>query len=354
MILVLAPHPDDAEIAAFGLYAGRRSWVATITAGECGMGDLSAVAPGQSNAARWKALLRVWDSLTIPQLGDVPPDRCLNLVYPDGQLQSLLRRAPPSATLACEKSLSRTALRARNQASAFRAAGPACSWEGLVEDLRRLLEMAKPDIVVCPHPIVDAHHDHVFTTVALEQAIRRTTLHSTLFFLYVVHRIDAPLHPVGPNTSWVSFPPWTEHEWLADSIYSHPLAPEVQRAKYFAVEAMHDLRTFSVAEPKGLGRVLRAVIRELLAWGAGTGLPATSYLRRAPRPNEIYGVVSASSLSELVQRALDRPPRIDTEIAAEAPWLHWLASRARRIVHRGRPAKHLAPEKAQSSRVAEL
>ncbi|MGA3120889.1 MAG: PIG-L family deacetylase [Polyangiaceae bacterium] len=307
-ILVLAPHPDDAEIATFGLYAGRPSWVATITAGERGMADLSAVAPGPSDAARWKALVRVWDSLTIPQLGDVPPDRCLNLVYPDGQLQALFLRAPPRAMLACEKSLSRAALRRHNQQSEFQSGDPACTWEGLVEELRRLLEVAKPDIVVCPHPIVDAHHDHVFTTVALEQAIRQTPLKRPLFFLYVVHRRDVPLHPLGPNTSWVSFPPWTDVEWLADSIYSHPLAPKLQAAKYFAVEGMHDLRTFSADEPRGLAQVLRVVIRELLAWGAGTGLPATSYLRRAPRPNEIYGVVSADSLSELVQRALERSP----------------------------------------------
>lgn len=305
-VLVLAPHPDDAEISAFGMYSGRPSWVATITAGEGGMADLSAVVPAKSNTIRWNAQLRVWDSLTVPRLGSVPPQRCLNLVYPDGQLGALYRRAPPVAMLACEESLPRATLRLENSAPEFRTGQPACTWDGLVEELRRLLEMARPDIVICPHPLVDAHHDHVFTTVALDQALREGAFRSSLFFLYTVHRRGAPLHPFGPRTAIVTFPPWTDPEWIADSIYSHPLEPQVQLGKYFAVEAMHDARTFTTAEPRPWRQVLMDILRALSAWFAGTGLPPASHLRRAPRPNEIYGVVSAQSLSELVERALAR------------------------------------------------
>src|SRR6267378_4172384 len=35
-VLVIAPHPDDAEIAAFGLYADRQASVVTVTAGNAG------------------------------------------------------------------------------------------------------------------------------------------------------------------------------------------------------------------------------------------------------------------------------------------------------------------------------
>ena len=35
-ILVLAPHPDDAEIAAFGLYADRKATIVTVTSGNAG------------------------------------------------------------------------------------------------------------------------------------------------------------------------------------------------------------------------------------------------------------------------------------------------------------------------------
>src|SRR2546422_867970 len=33
-VLVIAPHPDDAELAAFGLYADTRATIVTVTAGD--------------------------------------------------------------------------------------------------------------------------------------------------------------------------------------------------------------------------------------------------------------------------------------------------------------------------------
>src|ERR1700751_1556200 len=56
-VLIVAPHPDDAEIAAFGIYATHHSWVVTITAGERGGG----LAPGEipsEESWQWAAMLR--------------------------------------------------------------------------------------------------------------------------------------------------------------------------------------------------------------------------------------------------------------------------------------------------------
>ena len=33
--------------------------------------------------------MRVWDSLTIPQFGGVPPERAINLCLPDGRLREM-------------------------------------------------------------------------------------------------------------------------------------------------------------------------------------------------------------------------------------------------------------------------
>jgi LmbE family N-acetylglucosaminyl deacetylase len=305
-ILVAAPHPDDAEIAAFGVYARRRSWVATVTAGERGTSDLSAVVP-RAEASRWNAQLRVWDSLAIPQLGGIPQERCVNLVYPDGQLRRMHARPAESFEIACEDTLARANLRAHNRAPDFQQAGPACTWNGLVEDLRRLVERAAPSIILCPHPILDSHPDHVFTTVALEQALRGNAK-DVRFLLYVVHARDVPVYPFGPRDSVVSLPPWTAPEWLAESIVSHPLPPDVQRAKYFAVATAHDERAYADGERRELRTALTAVKREASALLGGTGLRPASFLRRAPRPNEIFFVVSPKGLSELVDRALQRYP----------------------------------------------
>jgi LmbE family N-acetylglucosaminyl deacetylase len=208
--------------------------------------------------------------------------------------------------LACEEALSRVTLRARNAAPEFQRGSPTCTWRDVVEDVRRLLEKAAPDIVVCPHPLVDGHHDHVFTTVAVAEAVRSLPPRNRLFLLYVVHRRDAPLYPFGPADTLVSLPPWTEDEWLADSVYSHPLAPDLQRAKFFAIEATHDLREYQGGAPRTVRQALVTARAEVAALVAGTGLPAASFLRRAARPNEIYWVVSEKSLAELVERALAR------------------------------------------------
>ena len=42
-MLVLAPHPDDAEIAAFGVYANRNATIVTITTGNAGPRSYEAV-----------------------------------------------------------------------------------------------------------------------------------------------------------------------------------------------------------------------------------------------------------------------------------------------------------------------
>ena len=300
-VLVLAPHPDDAEIAAFGMYARHRSWVVTVTAGERATANLPTGVPTHARA-RWAALLRVSDSLSVPQLGHVPADRCVNLVCPDGALESMYREPARAFPLACEQTLSRSRLRSKNQMLEFQRGNAGCTWNDLIGELRRLLEMTQPDIVVCPHPLVDTHPDHVFTTVALEHAMRNLPGRRPLLFMYVVHTRGAALYPFGPAESLVCMPPGRPAEWVADSIYSHPLDPRLQTAKYFAVEAMHAARSYADGEPKSGLKVLASMIREVSAYLAGMGLYPASLLRRAPRPNEIYYVVPGDMLSELLDR----------------------------------------------------
>ena len=302
-ILVLAPHPDDAEIAAFGMYSSHRSWVVTVTAGERAVADvLALVAPAEGT--RWTAWLRVLDSLIIPQLGQVPPERCVNLVCPDGTLERMYREPTRPFRLGCEEILPRTTLRSRNQVPELQRAVPDCTWNGLVTDLRAMLDRAKPQIVVCPHPSMDAHPDHVFTTVALERALRDLGQKPALILLYVLHSRGAPSYPLGPADSLVSPPPCGDEGWIAESLYSHPLTPETRQAKYFAVEAMHGVRSYPGAGPQSGREILATLKRELSARLAGLDLHPASLLRRAPRPNEMYYVVSPSALSELIERTL--------------------------------------------------
>jgi LmbE family N-acetylglucosaminyl deacetylase len=303
-LLVLAPHPDDAEIACFGLYGGRDSWIVSLTAGDAGTADLSAILPSRAGNADWYARMRVWNSLTIPRLGGVPPERCLNLVYPDGALEPMWRAPAQAFRLACEPHVSRSSLRAENAVPDFKAAAADCRWEGLIEDLRRVLERARPDVVLAPHPTIDEHPDHVFTTVAMEQALRAAGARPRLF-LYAVHNRAGRLFPFGPATAMASLPPIDGTEWIADGVYSHALSEERRLAKYFAVDASSDLRVYGAGNPTR-AELLSGIKGRMSALITGIGLDPVAFQRRAPRPQEIYYLADVEALSELVTRALER------------------------------------------------
>jgi LmbE family N-acetylglucosaminyl deacetylase len=295
-VLIVAPHPDDAEIAAFGVYATHRSWVVTVTAGERG-GGIPPLEISTEECLRWVALLRVADSLSVPQLGKVGPERCVNLAYPDGALELMHRQPSQSFRLACEPQLPRSELRSMNLLQEFRGDAQ-CTWNDLVEELRRVLELSKPDIIICPHPLLDTNSDHVFTTRAVEMAVRSSQQLAPLFLLYAVHHAGAPTYPHGPAAALSGVAPSVCQRYVADSIYSHPLEPQLRLAKYFAVENMHGVRNNRMPlKPKILGLL------------AGLGADPTSFLRRAPRPTEVYYVLAADLLSELLQ------PRSETETA---------------------------------------
>ena len=90
-VLVVAPHPDDAEIAAFGLYVDTRATVVTLTAGDASDRYRNIGQSSISLSRMTVASTRVWDSLTIPQLGGLSPEQAINLCFPDGRLMEMYR-----------------------------------------------------------------------------------------------------------------------------------------------------------------------------------------------------------------------------------------------------------------------
>jgi len=70
-ILIIAPHPDDAEIAAYGLYSkyAKNIYIATITAGENGETIYNSFVQNYSEQKVLKGKKRTIESLTVPLLG---------------------------------------------------------------------------------------------------------------------------------------------------------------------------------------------------------------------------------------------------------------------------------------------
>jgi len=298
-VLVIAPHPDDAELAAFGLYADTRATIVTVTAGD-GSDRYTGKNGGMRLTRTQIGRMRVLDSIIVPQIGGVPREQILNLAYPDGRLSEM--RASPAVDF-CQgdaDALNFTGLRQLNLSPLLRG-GAECTWRSLVADIVYVLALTKPTIIVLPDPWLDPHTDHAATTAAVCEALRETGQRDGRFFLTCVHNRWSELIPLGPTGSGVPLPPRKGGESPEiDSFYSHVLSPERLTEKYLALEAMHDVRELSECPPQSM-RSLRRKLRTIAGASVhGMGFPPTSLLRRAVRPDEVFAVMSVPALMKKI------------------------------------------------------
>lgn len=291
-VLVLAPHPDDAEIAAYGLYSKAGDvYIATVTAGDGGPFRYRHLCQSASACSLLKGSVRAVDSLKAAALGGVPVDHMLNLGFPDGQL-SAMYAARQNPTPATPEQLARLSHFRRSNTSELRKSlADGSDWEALVLSLEHVLSRLQPDVIVTPHPNLDDHPDHILTTLAVTEAARRVGLKRGRLFLYTNHFSEVPTYPFGPAGSLVSLPPTTGKRNFFRGIYSVSLNAAEQGYKHLSLESMFDLRT--TVEPldwKGaLARTGQAIWRELTR-------PNTSYFRRAVRANELFLVVDMADV----------------------------------------------------------
>ena len=295
-VLVISPHPDDAEIAAFGLYADTRAIIVTITAGNNSDRYRNSENPLFSLPPSAVARIRVLDSISIPRLGGVPQENAINLCYPDGGLENMRLRGCMKTGCDTVSTSQTMALRSLNSSHLVRE-GAECSWNSLVSDLVHILKLTNPTIIVTPHPILDPHPDHVSSTLAVAEALKIKGVRDERYFLYCVHNRGSELWPFGPPGAGVSHPPTVWGDKLTAGFYSHCLSPDRLSEKYTALEAMHDIRDMEVPTPPSVVRVIKTIRGEIRAVFDGLGRVPTSYLRRGARPDEIFFVVPASGFS---------------------------------------------------------
>jgi hypothetical protein len=159
------------------------------------------------------------------------------------------------------------------------------------------LKKVRPAVIVAPHPQLDTHRDHQFTAVALSQALARWN-RPVAFLLYTNHA-DRNRYPYGPAGTLTSLPPPPPGNVVIDRIYSHPLSPDLQRLKLFALESMHDLRL----SPTRQYQLARAEARAIAPEKPGPE-PDITYLRRGPRSNEVFFVYDRDGFTQVIQRFL--------------------------------------------------
>jgi LmbE family N-acetylglucosaminyl deacetylase len=307
-ILVIAPHPDDAEIAAFGLYADRHASVVTVTAGNAGDMNYRASVSDPAEHYFLKGYLRAFDSVTVPWQGNIPPERTANLGYFDGRLDAMYPAPGQPVPEVYGPNTDVARYRRVNLSELVSGAPRSNTWQHLVEDLAEVLRKVNPEIVVMPDPQLDGHLDHEFTSVAVDQALEQWQ-GNPVFLLYTNHA-DANRYPYGPAGTVVSLPPGEGHVSV-QKIYSLPTAHAMQVRKLFALESMHDLR---LSPDEQMTCSSPAIARR----PDYPRTPEVDYFRRGPRANELFYQFDKAGLHAVIREFLASRNAQDLPAAQQA------------------------------------
>ena len=284
-MLIIAPHADDAELAAFAQYSrSPETAIVTLTQGEIEAEAYQRLGLDKTAAARLKGRLRAWDSLAAPLWGGVPQTHCVQLGYYCLQLP-VMAEQPDKACGSRESGESDIrSVRRHNPLPLPADVDGRPTWNNLIADLAAVIDHYRPEVVFTPHPELDPHHDHVASTRAVLEACERSSWQPKTLLLYANHLHDNDRWPMGPAGNGVALPPAIA-ALPADRLWSPVLSAEQQLDKAMALALQHDLQG-----PLPLKKRLRRSIQRLLA---GRRWPATGedeFFRKAVRRHELFWV----------------------------------------------------------------
>ncbi|WP_460140413.1 PIG-L deacetylase family protein [Pseudomonas sp. S2_E01] len=281
-VMVIAPHADDAELAAYGLYSqADEAWIVTLTAGEIEAQHYQQMGLDPVEAARLKGRLRAWDSIAVPRWAGVPQEHCVQLGYFCLQLAAM-RDAPSQPMGSREAQMHDTRLfRQLNPFALPGDADGAPTWNNLVADLRELLLRARPEVIVLPHPTLDPHPDHICAQQAVLEALHGLQWQPTTLLGYANHLHDNDRWPMGDTGHGIALPPVFDSAIVMQP-YCLPVPVPLQRDKAMALAMMHDL------QPRmPFKRRLRRLIQRLLASRVPPTYGENEFFRKAVRRHEL-------------------------------------------------------------------
>ena len=282
-VMVIAPHADDAELAAFDLYSqAKEAWIVTLTAGEIEAQHYQQMGLEPAQAARLKGRLRAWDSVAVPRWAGVPQAQCAQLGYFCLQLPAM-QAAPEQPIPSREADLTDTRMfRQFNSLALPGDEDGAPTWNNLLADLRALILRAKPQVIVLPHPAIDPHPDHICAHSAVIEALQGLAWQPDTLLGYANHLHDNDRWPMGNSGDGIALPPVFDAS-LTLRPYSRVLSLEQQRDKAMALGMMHDLQPRAA-----LKRRVRRSIQRLLAGRKPSPYGENEFFRKAVRRHELF------------------------------------------------------------------
>lgn len=293
-LLILAPHADDAELAAFGLYSQSDTNIVTITAGEIEMEDYSKFYSKSEDASRLKGRLRTWDSLAIPLWGNTPPDKCTQLGYFCLTLKDMFE-APDKTITSRTAGINSTAFfRQSNHRPLQTDGNNKATWNNLILDLQELIADIQPDVIITPHPELDPHQDHFYTTKALAEALPANSPITLL--LYANHYRSTDHFGFGPANSSLGLPPNFDPNLLSPQVVSIPLDEGRRIDKALSLGMMHDLQS----QPSVKKRIRRK-IQHWLCRRDHYQYGNNDFFSKAIKQHEVFISSTSSKLQERLE-----------------------------------------------------
>lgn len=284
-MLIIAPHADDAELAAFGQYSrSPGAAIVTLTQGEIEAENYQHLGLDKAAAARLKGRLRAWDSLAAPLWGGVTQQRCVQLGYYCLQLPAMAEQ--PQTPFGSRESgeCDVRSVRRHNPFILPSDVDGQPTWDNLVADLVAVIEHYRPEVLLTPHPELDPHHDHVASTRALLKACERAQWQPDTLLLYANHLHDNDRWPMGPAGNGIALPAAIT-ALPADRLWSPTLDAERQLDKAMALGLQHDLQG-----PLPLKKRLRRLIQRILAGRRWPSTGQDEFFRKAVRRHELFWV----------------------------------------------------------------
>ncbi|WP_201523723.1 PIG-L family deacetylase [Aliarcobacter butzleri] len=293
-LLIVAPHPDDAEISSFGLYSSaKESFIVTITAGE-GEAKYCDFEENKEKRSILKGNLRVFDALTTGLLGNVKFENNIALGYFNGTIEKMYKNKKDIISSENIKTSDINYFRKVKHSKIKTNEEPISTWGSLVEDFVQIINSTSPDFIFTLHPQIDLHKDHQYITLALIEAIEKLGLKDKKLLTSTNHLNYNEIYPYGNVFSTTSLAPRFKIPFVFDKIYSHKLSKEQQIYKFYALEAMHDLRDSTIQI--SLKKLFIFFYKQLRRYINGK---EQSYYRRAIRTNEIFYITNCESLKKV-------------------------------------------------------
>jgi hypothetical protein len=291
-LCVIAPHPDDAEIAAFGLYSHcKNTYIITVSASESGQKMYNELGLSNYEQAVLKGRTRTVNSLSASILGGVKPQQCVNYGYFGSTLKQMFQYPDTIVTSKVKALSDMNIFREMNVTDTLLNPVYSASWISLVNDFKYSLEKIQPDIIVLPYPRIDTHNDHKYTTLAVFEALKAMDYQKGKLFLYTNHHVLSEAYPFGRIGSVISLPPHFEKPLFFTSIYSQKLDASAQVDKMMALESMNVLRPYYPWQKasKILNRVFKNTMNSLYG-------KRLDYFSRSVRSNELFFIIDVKDI----------------------------------------------------------